>query len=293
MPCAKPLPDGGRSASSDAEPGSMRDTRSLWMRTPCISMRLSGITHYTPDDLTLTARAGTTLAEIAAATAAKDQWLTLDPFTVADHGGTIGATFATASAGPLAHALGLPRDIALGVEVVTGHGDVVRAGGRVVKNVAGFDITRLQTGAWGTLGVITEITVRLRARPEVDETVAVTWAGPVEQAAAHFAPALHRAPVAPLAAELLHSTLAAHLGVSAPGAGRAVLLLRLGGNSERVAAERAALNELGDAAAVDGDVWALLRRCETSESAPPPSPPPSSPSPRGGGSLVAAPVARR
>jgi glycolate oxidase FAD binding subunit len=223
---------------------------------------LSGITQYTPGDLTLTARAGTTLADIADATAAEDQWLALDPFATADHGGTVGATFATASAGPLAHALGLPRDLALGVEIVTGGGEVVRAGGRVVKNVAGFDITRLQTGAWGTLGVITEITVRLRARPEVDETVAVTRHGSGDQAA-DIAAALSRAPVAPMAAELLNPALAAHLGLDASGA--PVLLLRLGGNAELVAAERAAIDALGDAVAVDGRVWAALRRCEPPE----------------------------
>ena len=74
-----------------------------------------------PGDLTLTARAGTTLAEIARATRAEGQWLALDPFGVDD--GTLGATIATASAGPLAHAFGTPRDNVLGVEVVTGTGD--------------------------------------------------------------------------------------------------------------------------------------------------------------------------
>src|SRR5215211_4142123 len=114
---------------------------------------LSGITEYVPGDLTLTARAGTTLGEIRRATAAHGQWLALDP-----HGsdeGTLGATIATASAGPLATAFGTPRDLVLGVEFVTGDGVVARGGGRVVKNVAGFDLARLVTGAWGTLGVLT------------------------------------------------------------------------------------------------------------------------------------------
>src|SRR5919199_245968 len=84
-----------------------------------------------------------------------------------------GARWRTASYGPLATAFGTPRDAVLGAEFVTGTGAVVRGGGRVVKNVAGFDLVRLVIGAWGTLGVLTEITVRLRARPEIDETVAV------------------------------------------------------------------------------------------------------------------------
>ena len=104
-------------------------------------------------------------------TRAEGQWLALDPFGSAH--GTLGATIATGSAGPLAHAFGTPRDNVLGIEAVTGTGEIVRAGGRVVKNVAGFDLTRLFTGAWGTLAVITEATVRLRALPERDQTIAL------------------------------------------------------------------------------------------------------------------------
>ncbi|MGH7647163.1 MAG: FAD-binding oxidoreductase, partial [Gemmatimonadaceae bacterium] len=138
--------------------------RPVHTATPLALDALSGIIAYIPGDLTLTARAGTTLAEIASATAEHGQWLALDPFGPDD--GTIGATVATASAGPLAHSLGTPRDAVLGLEVVTGDGTIIRTGGRVVKNVAGFDLTRLFTGSWGTLGVITEVTVRLRAKPE-------------------------------------------------------------------------------------------------------------------------------
>ena len=132
---------------------------------------LSGITEYVPGDLTLTARAGTTLGEIRDATAAHGQWLALDPYGADE--GTIGATIATASAGPLSTFFGGPRDLVLGVEFVTGDGVVARGGGRVVKNVAGFDLTRLITGSWGTLGVVTEVTLRLHARPRGDETFAL------------------------------------------------------------------------------------------------------------------------
>src|SRR5688500_14238301 len=119
----------------------------------------SGVVSYVPGDLTLTVRAGTTLAEIERVTLEHDQWLPLDPYGSSD--GSIGATIATASAGPLASSFGLPRDLLLGVEFVTGRGDVVRAGGKVVKNVAGFDLSRLLTGSWGTLGVIAQVTLRL------------------------------------------------------------------------------------------------------------------------------------
>ena len=128
----------------------------------------TGVVSYVPGDLTLTVRAGTTLSEIERATLEHDQWLPLDPYGSSD--GTIGATIATASAGPLASAFGLPRDLLLGLEFVNGRGEIVRAGGKVVKNVAGFDLSRLITGSWGSLGVITEVTLRLYARPRADRT---------------------------------------------------------------------------------------------------------------------------
>ncbi|MEO6445005.1 MAG: FAD-binding oxidoreductase, partial [Gemmatimonadaceae bacterium] len=141
---------------------------------PCTELdlsRLRGIREYTPGDLTLTAGPATTLAEIEDATGSHGQWLLLDP--VGGALGTLGASLATASCGPLAASGGQPRDLTLGVEFVDGRGTVVRGGGRVVKNVAGFDLVRLLVGSWGTLGVITEVTVRLRALPECERTVAV------------------------------------------------------------------------------------------------------------------------
>jgi glycolate oxidase FAD binding subunit len=122
----------------------------------------SGIVVYAPDDLIVTARAGTTLAELAQALAVRDQWVALDPEDGAD--GTIGATVATCSYGPAAQFFGTAREQVLGLTVVLGTGEVIRLGGRVVKNVAGFDLMRLMIGAWGSLGVITELTLRVRAR---------------------------------------------------------------------------------------------------------------------------------
>jgi glycolate oxidase FAD binding subunit len=124
----------------------------------------TGIVTYTPGDLVIAVRAGTTLAEIDAVLAEHGQWLPLDPEGGRDI--TIGATVATCSYGPLAELYGTVRDQALGLTVVTGTGDLIRPGGHVVKNVAGFDLTRLMTGAWGTLGVITEVTLRVRARSD-------------------------------------------------------------------------------------------------------------------------------
>lgn len=207
---------------------------------------VSGVTAYTPGDLTLTALAGTALGEIAAATRAEGQFLALDPW--GGDRGSLGATVATASAGPLAHAFGLPRDNVLGVEFVTGTGDLVRGGGRVVKNVAGFDLVRLVAGAWGTLGVLTEVTVRLRALPEADVTLAVVRPDDVVDR-------LRTLPLAPWAAELLDPVLARALGVGA----EPLLLLRLGGNEPSVRAQAALVHSLADAAELPGDVWSRLR----------------------------------
>jgi FAD/FMN-containing dehydrogenase len=220
---------------------------------------LRGVTEYEPGDLTLTARAGTTMAELQQATAAHGQWLPLDPPGSAS--GTLGATIATASWGPLAAAFGTPRDQVLGCEVVTGTGDVIRAGGRVVKNVAGFDLTRLMVGGWGTLGIITEATVRLRARPERDETVAIALGG--SESVARAWRWLRTGAFAPMAAELLSPRLAATLGV---GTVRApVLLLRAGGNEPLVRELLRSAAMLGDAMAVDTEAWGRLADIDGSD----------------------------
>lgn len=212
---------------------------------------LRGIVEYTPGDLTLTARAGTTLAEIDAAARANGQWFPLDP--VGASSATLGATLATASCGPLASALGLPRDLALGLEFVDGRGVAVRGGGRVVKNVAGFDLVRLTVGAWGTLGVITEATVRLRARPELECTLALDV--PRDAGArALLLRTLRDAPLAPLAMELVDGSRVASI---AAGTGDAVLV-RLAGNAPSVAAQRQHVESLGPSRELPASTWERL-----------------------------------
>jgi glycolate oxidase FAD binding subunit len=226
--------------------------------------QLGGIVEYVPGDLTLTALAGTTLAEIDRATSQNGQWLTLDP--PAGPAATIGATIATASYGPLASAFGRPRDLVLGAEFVTGEGAVVRGGGRVVKNVAGFDLARLITGSWGTLGVITEVTVRLRARPR-EVTLAFAFdARTVEPLAA----GLRRLPFTPMAAELLDGRASAQLDLGA----EPLLLLRLGGSDEALDAQRrgvgtllsSAAPKLGEQREVLTEVWSRLATIEPAAS---------------------------
>lgn len=214
----------------------------------------AGVIEYVPGDLTMTVRAATALTAIATETMRHAQWLALDPF---GHGATIGATVSTASAGPLAHAFGTPRDQIIGVGFVTGRGDYVRAGGRVVKNVAGFDLTRLVTGSWGTLGVITDVSLRLRPLPESERTVALIVSREALQLRKTLSSVLD-IPLTALALELINPGLAGAIGAGHTS----VLLARLGGNPAAVHAQREALASLGAIVDVDTDVWSRLREIE-------------------------------
>lgn len=209
--------------------------------------RFSGVREYVPDDLTISVGAATTLAELDAATRAQGQWCPL--LSWGDDAGTVGATIATATDGPFAAALGRPRDLALGLECVDGLGRIIEAGGRVVKNVAGFDLTRLMTGAWGSLGVITRVHLRLRARPAVDQTLALhaDSAGVAE---------FLRGPYAPLGAQRIDTTQHRALDI----ASSVRWLFRLGGSAADVAAATGRLRQLGDCTAQDPRVWDAVRR---------------------------------
>lgn len=236
--------DGGRPVREDAR--------------PLYAGALAGVVEYVPGDLTLTARAGTPLAEIARVAAAERKWLAMDPIGGAQGArATLGATVATGSTGPLAHAFGAPRDNVLGLEAVTGRGEVVRAGGRVVKNVAGFDLVRLFTGAWGTLGVLTEVTVRLRAMPAADETVAVEL--PEEPAVVRKLLArLATAPLAPWALEAVSPVLAHALGLGE----RPTLLVRLAGGEALVRAQHFQLSMIAATELAPDDTWQRLRAAD-------------------------------
>ena len=239
-----PLRISGRSNWLDAG-RPVRATKTLSLRDD------AGVVSYVPGDLTLTVRAGTTLADIEQVTREHDQWLPLDPYGSND--GTIGATMATASAGPLASSFGLPRDLLLGIEFVNGRGDVVRGGGKVVKNVAGFDLSRLLTGSWGTLGVITEVTLRLYARPMADRTFVVPLKGTGEQTRA----------LAEAAAASLSPYALLFVGVSAARAlglgDHPACLIRLGGNDAVVTAQLSALSQIARPEEAESRIWSALR----------------------------------
>lgn len=161
--------------------------------------RMDRVLAYEPDDLFITAQAGIGLDLVSRRILDGRQWLPLDP-AGAMHG-SLGATVSTGSAGPLQAAFGTPRDHVLGVTLVTGDGRLLRLGGKVVKNVAGFDLLKLVLGSWGTLGVITSVTTRLHPVPELDRTL--LFQAPEVLSAAKLARAIARSPVSFAAVEVL------------------------------------------------------------------------------------------
>ena len=131
--------------------------------------RLGAVRHYEPADLTLTAGGGLGWRELDTLLRPNGQWLPVDPPGAGS--GTLGGVVGSGVSGPLQARYGAARDNVLGMEVVTGDGRVLRFGGRVVKNVAGYDLVRLFTGSRGSLGVITSVSVRLFPRPDADVTL--------------------------------------------------------------------------------------------------------------------------
>jgi len=130
----------------------------------------SGIVSYQPVELVLTARAGTPLIELDAALAEHNQMLSFEPprFSAAS---TLGGTLACNLSGPGRPWWGSVRDQVLGIRLINGLGEQLRFGGQVMKNVAGYDVSRLQAGALGTLGVITEVSLKLLPRPSDSRTL--------------------------------------------------------------------------------------------------------------------------
>jgi glycolate oxidase FAD binding subunit len=150
----------------------------------------------------------------------------------------------------------LPRDLLLGLEFVNGRGDIVRGGGKVVKNVAGFDLSRLLTGSWGTLGVITEVTLRLYARPQADRTFVVSLRGTGEQAKA-LAQAAY-ASLSPYALQFVGISAARALGLG----DHAACLIRLGGNNAVVSAQLSGLSQIAQPEEVESRIWNTLRELD-------------------------------
>jgi len=131
---------------------------------------LTGIVSYEPSELVVTARTGTPLAELEALLAQHGQCLPFEPPHFGD-GGTVGGMVAAGLSGPARASVGAVRDYVLGLELVNGRAEVLRFGGQVMKNVAGYDVSRLMVGAWGTLGVITEVSLKVLPVPPAEATL--------------------------------------------------------------------------------------------------------------------------
>ncbi len=156
------------------------------------TQRLNRILDYQPDDLTVTCEPGVTLAALQQTLSVHRQFLALD--VPLPHRATLGGIVATNGSGFDRPAYGAARDLVIGLRAVMAGGMEVKGGGKVVKNVAGYDVCKLFTGAWGTLGVITELTFKVRVRPEVMQMLA--WETPELATAARVGLALHHARLA-------------------------------------------------------------------------------------------------
>ena len=130
---------------------------------------LDRVLTVSPADLVATVQAGTPLEALRRRLAEEGMWLALDPPGRPER--SLGSVVATGTSGPLRHGFGPVRDHVLGCTVATGDGRLVHAGGRVVKNVAGYDLTKLQVGGFGGFGIIAEVHLRLRALPRADVTM--------------------------------------------------------------------------------------------------------------------------
>jgi glycolate oxidase FAD binding subunit len=145
---------------------------------------LDQIIEHAAGDLVVTARAGVTLAALQNRVAAAAQWLALDP---PENGATLGGVVATAASGPRRLLFGTPRDLLIGITVVLADGTIAHSGGKVVKNVAGYDLGKLFTGSFGTLGVIAECTFRLHPLQPARRVVTAAPADPAAAASLVFA----------------------------------------------------------------------------------------------------------
>jgi glycolate oxidase FAD binding subunit len=158
--------------------------------------RLDQVIEHAAGDLVVTVQPGVVLDELQGKLAAEGQRLALDP----PGGGTIGGILAAGVTGPLRFRFGAPRDLLIGITVVIADGTIAKAGGKVVKNVAGYDLGKLFAGSYGTLGLITQATFRLHPAPAA--SAVITLDCPDIQSAESAARTMASSPLAPSAVEL-------------------------------------------------------------------------------------------
>lgn len=233
------------------------------------SSSLTGIVEYNPAEMVMTARAGTPVAEIEAALAANGQGMAFEPV---DHRGamgtsgtpTIGGLFAVNSSGPRRFTAGAARDHLLGVRFVNGAGDVVKAGGKVMKNVTGLDLVKLLAGSHGTLGFVTEVTFKVLPVPKSSTTLVLSGLED-EQAMQALAAAMSLSVEVSGAAHLPESVRGRFIGGSLPEGAATVMRLEGLEASVAVRAEKlaAAMAGFGPVARLDAEqsktLWREIR----------------------------------
>ncbi len=228
---------------------------------------LAGITDYAPEELVLTAGPATPLSEITEALAGHGQQLAFEPpdlgplFGAAPDTGTLGGAIACNLGGPRRFSAGAARDHFLGFAAISGRGEFFRSGGRVVKNVTGYDMSKLMAGSYGTLAVLTEVTVRVVPAPGHTATLLV--AGLDAEAAVALLGAAVGGPHGVTGAAHLTAEVAANSSLAGAGAG--VTALRLEGSRRAVADRAQALgNEVlagrGPVSTLEGEASAVLWR---------------------------------
>jgi glycolate oxidase FAD binding subunit len=208
---------------------------------------LSGVTLYEPEELVLSAKAGTPIAEIETLLASRGQALAFEPM---DYGpllglpagrGTLGGALSANLSGPRRIKAGAARDHVLGFTGVTGRGETIKSGGRVVKNVTGYDLSKLICGAWGTLAAITDVTVKVLPRAETEETLTISGAD--EQRAMQVMSVAMGSACDVSAAAHLPGVIASRVLGSAPAHG-GITALRLEGIAPSIAHRRQRLEAL-------------------------------------------------
>jgi glycolate oxidase FAD binding subunit len=224
---------------------------------------LDALLEYEPADLVVTAQAGIPLRVLQQRLAEAGQFLALDPPYAA--AATLGGTLATNVSGPSRLLYGTGRDLVLGMRVATTDGEVVKSGGKVVKNVVGYDLHKMHIGGLGTLGVIVEVTLKVHPLPKAQATVGATFASP--DAAQEASGRLFRSALYPRAVELARATLPGREGDPTSGAWR-VLMWAAGSpatvaRQARNAAQWLAEAGAGDVATLEGEaherLWQAVR----------------------------------
>jgi glycolate oxidase FAD binding subunit len=180
--------------------------------------RLDRVVEHAAGDLVATVQAGVRLDDLAGVLATAGQRLALDPPPAGRPGsteardGTVGGLIATGVAGPLRFRYGSPRDLLIGITVVRADGTITKSGGKVVKNVAGYDLGKLYSGSYGTLGLITEATFRLHPRPVASRWLTIECPSPA--GAAEVVEVMANSPLVPAAIELDWPSVVAPISVS-------------------------------------------------------------------------------